>query len=209
MDDKTRKYGSLIAEIVRLIAAALAGFFAGTDQVQAIVWTWWDPSVGPQVVLLCAVPVVPVVRKWYERHSFPAEVGERSMTKQSFKDESDVNLIMARYLKTGILESQMRQVPRYGDFTSAEDYHSCMNRVRAAEELFMRLPAKVRDYVDNDPKKLLELVFDPARVDECRELGLIPEIKEPPAAPAAAGAAAVPPAPIAGGEAKPEGVPAS
>jgi len=200
----------MVLEVVRLIAAALAGFFAGSDGVQGAVWSWWIPGAPMLPVLFCAVPVVPLVRKWYEREAFKQDVGLVSRTKQSFREEADINTIMRRYLRTGILESQARGVPRYGDFTSAEDYHACMTRVRQAEELFMTLPAEVRDHVDNDPRKLLDLVFDPSRVDEARELGLIPELKkDEPAAPAAgaapeAGAAAPPPEPTA--KATPGGV---
>lgn len=206
ISDKDRRVAQMVLEIVRLVAAALAGFFAGTDGVQAIVWTWWsDPVYLPALVMLAAGPVVmPGVRKPWERVRVTTPVGELSRTKQSFREEADINAIMRRYLRTGILESQARGTPRYGDFTSAEDFHACMTRVRNAEELFLRLPAEVRDYVDNDPKELLELVFDPARVDEARALGLIPEV------PNAEGGAPVPagPAVRASGEG-PGSVPAS
>lgn len=99
-----------------------------------------------------------------------------SRTKQSFKEESDINAIMRRYL-SGQTDVVMRRrtEPRYGDFTSASDFFTAMTKVKEAEMLFMELPAEVRAHVDNDPGKLLELVFDPERREECAALGLLSE----------------------------------
>lgn len=110
-------------------------------------------------------------RRAYARVSTP--VGERSRTKQSFAEESDVNAIMRKYLATGIIEHQNREAPRYGDFTNADDYLSAVNRIKSADASFAALPAKVRDHVENDPAKLLALVFDPERREEAAELGLV------------------------------------
>jgi len=38
-----------------------------------------------------------------------------SLTKQSFKDECDVNLIVKRYTETGMINSIPRTTPQYGD----------------------------------------------------------------------------------------------
>lgn len=116
-----------------------------------------------------------------DRERVRTAVGERSKTKQSFAEETDINAIMRKYLATGILEHQNMSPPRYGDFTSADGYLSAMNKVKRAEELFAGLPAKVRDHVENDPSKLLALVFDPKRREEAAELGLVdPKEEEKP-----------------------------
>lgn len=101
-------------------------------------------------------------------------VGARSRTKQSFGPDSDVNAIMRKYLSTGLVDHLNRAEPRYGDFSEASDYLTAMSMVREAQLRFESLPSKVRDYVDNDPAKLLDLVYDVNRVDEVRALGLIP-----------------------------------
>lgn len=108
------------------------------------------------------------------------DVGTRSRTKQSFKDDTDVNAIMRKYLSSGLVSHMNRQQPRYGDFSSGVDFKEALDSVRDAEARFLELPSHVRDYVDNDPAKLLDLVFDPARVEEVRKLGLIPPGEETP-----------------------------
>lgn len=102
------------------------------------------------------------------------DVGTRSRTKQSFGPDTDVNAIMRKYLSTGLVDHMNRSEPRYGDFSDATDYLTAMSMVREAQLRFDSLPAKVRDHVDNDPAKLLDMVFDVNRVDEVRALGLIP-----------------------------------
>lgn len=109
-------------------------------------------------------------------------VGEKSRTKQSFAEETDINAIMRKYLSSGIMPHIASSPPRYGDFSSAGDYLESMNKVKDAEQRFADLPSNVRDHVDNDPAKLLELAYDESRRDELVELGLLPPEPEAPVA---------------------------
>ena len=69
--------------------------------------------------------------------------GER-LVKQEFKGESDVNSIMRRIKRTGVLpESFNRGVARYGGFSQVPDFATMHDRVMAARELFMALPAQL------------------------------------------------------------------
>lgn len=119
-------------------------------------------------------------------------VGVRSRTKQSFKEESDLNSVMRRYRNTGLLPNLNQALGHYGDFSNADDYLAAMESVREADALFAALPARVRDHVNNDPAQLLLLVHDPERRAELQELGLVPPPPVEPVVPA--GAPAVPPA---------------
>lgn len=98
---------------------------------------------------------------------------EPSLTKQSFSDECDINVIMARFEKTGVLTSENAQSPRYGDFSDVIDYDESLRVVMEAEEAFMALPAKVRARFQNDPSEIIEFVRDPANLQEAVSLGLI------------------------------------
>lgn len=93
-------------------------------------------------------------------------------TRQSEKDNCDINRIMAKYARTGVLEHVQRYEGRYGDFASAPEYHEACNKVLAANEMFNSLPAAVRNYFDNDPAEFLACAGDPERQDELVELGL-------------------------------------
>ena len=95
-----------------------------------------------------------------------------SMTHQSFADECEINNIMKKYEKTGVLTHVREHQGQYGDFISAMDYHSAMNAIVRADEMFMDLPAAVRARFGNDPAAFLGAAQDPERIEEMRELGL-------------------------------------
>lgn len=97
-----------------------------------------------------------------------------SLTKQSFRDEADINVIMKRYAASGDLPGFNAAQGRYGDFSSVPDYHECLNRVREAEASFMRLPAEIRAKFAHDPGELLAAALDESRWPELEELGLVP-----------------------------------
>ncbi len=94
-----------------------------------------------------------------------------SRTKQSFKDETDINAIMARFQTTGMLEFVNKHEPQYGDVT-AIDFQTSMQSVARARELFADLPSKVRDRFNNDPAELLEFLDNPDNREEAVLLGL-------------------------------------
>ncbi|AXH75546.1 MAG: internal scaffolding protein [Microviridae sp.] len=129
-------------------------------------------------------------------------VGTVSMTKQSFKDVSDINVIMAKYVRTGVIESVSGRVAKFGDFSNIGDFHSAMNRVSAAQEAFMDLPAKIRDYCRNDPGEFLDLISDSARRSELEALGLVKPLEkalEEPKAAVLASPGSAGPGPVIGG----------
>lgn len=95
-----------------------------------------------------------------------------SRTKQADLKASDINHIVAKWVRTGV-PPQTQGALRYGDFSNVDDYLTCCMRVREAEEQFMRLPSRVRKYCDNNPGKFLDLVFDPERRGVLEALGLV------------------------------------
>ncbi len=100
--------------------------------------------------------------------------GGNGRTHQSMADECDINRIMARFEKDGVLTHVAKFDGKYGDFTGAMDYHSAYNQVILAGEMFMSLPASIRDVFDNDPGMFLAFAEDPDNEDEMREMGLLP-----------------------------------
>lgn len=104
-----------------------------------------------------------------------------SRTKQSFKKECDINVLMARYVRNGVLPQNVGNA-RYGDFMEAPDFLEGQRLIKDAEAQFMALPAKVRDRFKNDTAKFLEFVADTKNYDEARSLGLLKD-EPPPAAP--------------------------
>lgn len=110
----------------------------------------------------------------------PDDLGgfEKTKTQQSFAEEVDVNNIVARALKTGLLGDPMAQAARqavFGDFSEVGSYHDAMNKVVAAQNAFMELPADLRARFNNDPGLLCEFMANEANLEEAVKLGLVPD----------------------------------
>lgn len=95
-----------------------------------------------------------------------------SRTKQEFRDECNINSIMAKYQKGEMVTHVNRFGGNYGDFTSVQDYQSSLNQVMQAQDMFLTLPAKVRSEFHNDPGRFLAFVQDPKNADELVKMGL-------------------------------------
>ncbi len=104
-------------------------------------------------------------------------------TKQADKDSCDINVIMAKYMKTGLISHAAKYAGEYG-FAPAVNFHEAMNIVTRGEQMFAELPAKVRDRFLNDPGRFLEFVQDEKNREEMVEMGLL-DAPEPPPKPAA------------------------
>ncbi|WNK13545.1 MAG: internal scaffolding protein [Microvirus sp.] len=111
------------------------------------------------------------------------------ITDQSFKDDADINVIMARAEATGELPNPIVHGNRVGEFldisNAPESYQDAWNIVHDAEARFLELPAKVRSRFANDPFSLLSFLQDPANLEEARSLGLVsaPVVSEEPVVP--------------------------
>jgi len=107
----------------------------------------------------------------HKRVSF--ETTGPSLTHQANAAECDINHIMQKYQKTGVLEHQNKFQGNYGDYTNVpQDYHESMNAVLAANDMFMSLPSKIRRRFSNDAGQFLEFVSDQKNQSEMIELGL-------------------------------------
>lgn len=95
-----------------------------------------------------------------------------SRTKQQFKEECDINNIISRFLKTGVLNFTSKNAPRYGDVTAIE-YQDAMLKVAQARTLFAELPAAIRSRFDNEPAQFLAFVQDEKNRDEALAMGLL------------------------------------
>lgn len=114
-------------------------------------------------------------------------------TKQAHKAECDINTILAKYRKTGILPGLIKANPAYGDFSAVEDYQTSIEVVRKAEEQFAALPARARERFANNPAAFLAFCADPKNGKEMIAMGLASETpskapKDPATTPAPRGA---------------------
>ena len=107
---------------------------------------------------------VPSVRSLRRRVAFEC-VGP-SCTKQAFADECDINQIMLRFQRTGVISHVNTRTGEFMDVSNVLDYREALESVRKAEELFMGLPAKVRGRFDNDAGAYLAFLQDPKNQTE-------------------------------------------
>ena len=112
--------------------------------------------------------------------------GRPSRTKQSFKDECDINTIVRRFGLTGQLPSDIR-MPLNGDFTNVPDFRTAMDMIVAARESFEAMPADVRSRFHNDAAEFVDFCSDPKNRDEAIKLGLVEKpLQKAPTGPVAA-----------------------
>ncbi len=104
-----------------------------------------------------------------------------SKTKQSFKDECNINNIMNKYMKDGLIEHTNEHRGKYINLPEFDDYHDALNQIQDANEAFASLTSQLRGRFENDPAKFLEFVLDENNRDEINSLGLgvIPDAPAP------------------------------
>lgn len=100
-------------------------------------------------------------------------------TKQEFVKECDINFIMQKYTRTGVLPELIKTDPKYGDFSSAPDFREAQDIIAHANEQFAALSSRQRERFGNDPARFLEFVADGENSDEMAKLGFMkPEAVE-------------------------------
>jgi phage internal scaffolding protein len=102
---------------------------------------------------------------------------DASLAQQQFKDECDINNILRQFNITGQLPDAPLS-PRYGDFTGISDYKTALDRVIAADEEFMNLPAAIRARFNNDAAELIEFLNNDENRAEAEKLGLTTPIEQ-------------------------------
>jgi phage internal scaffolding protein len=117
-------------------------------------------------------------RKPYFRHAYTPQhrllkhFDGPGRTKQEFKDESDINNIMARYMRTGLIDNVTQKLPQFAD-VDGSTFHDAMMIVAESKTLFQELPSHIRTEFDNDPGQFLDFVHNPENRSQMAEWGLL------------------------------------
>jgi phage internal scaffolding protein len=96
-----------------------------------------------------------------------------SRTLQSSAAETNINTIMRKYEKTGIIDHKAKYAGRYGEAPEKTDFHEAMVLIADANTMFNDLPASIRSDFKNDPGEFLAFVSDDENLDQMVEMGLI------------------------------------
>jgi len=117
--------------------------------------------------------------KFRTRYGEHLDVGistpEPTRAKQAFKEDADVNNIVRRFQKTGLLPNPNGPAPMYGDFSEPVQLQEALDIVNRANEQFDSLPAHVRKRFHNSPQEFLEFTHDASNQQEMEKLGLFSE----------------------------------
>jgi len=103
------------------------------------------------------------------------------LTKQSMAKDTDINLIMAKYQKTGLVNFVNENQGEYMEAPEM-DFHQAIDYIAKSKELFDEMPSTLRKRFNNDPGEFLDFVHDPNNADEMVSLGLAKRVNEAPAA---------------------------
>lgn len=103
----------------------------------------------------------------------PVLVCGESLTKQAFKDQVNINKIIAKYNKTGMINHLSSRPGFYGDVSHIRSYQESLAVVQEAQELFAGLSAEVRARFGNDPEQMIVFLSDEKNRDEAVKLGLV------------------------------------
>lgn len=91
-------------------------------------------------------------------------------TKQSFKDSTDINMILQRAQRGESLSHLQRHGATYGDFSNVDDLLTAHSHVERGQQIFNELPSEVRKEFDQDMGKFFAFVNDPANAERLPEI---------------------------------------
>ncbi len=95
----------------------------------------------------------------------------KTMAKQSFANECDINNILKRFGKSGQIDHLAAKPPEYG-VVEGSDLHTLMNVVAEANSAYEVLPDSLRDRFSS-PHELVSFLGDEANRAEAIDLGLV------------------------------------
>lgn len=95
-------------------------------------------------------------------------------TQQQFKQDCDINRIVAQYAKGVMPIGNAHQPLSTEDFYAVTDFQSAMNAVRRGTEAFNGLTSALRAQFNNDPQLFVDFVTNPDNIEAVRDLGLAP-----------------------------------
>lgn len=106
------------------------------------------------------------------RNRVTVDASGPSRTKQAPRQQTNINLMVGRYKKTGVFAHLNPRTPTYGDYSQSVTLEEAYDLVQNANRSFMELPAAVRALADNDPVTLLAMLADEGATDALVKAGL-------------------------------------
>lgn len=93
---------------------------------------------------------------------------DKGRTIQEQKQGTDINYIMERFTRTGLIEHVRQNEPQFGDFTGI-DFQEMQDQVAKVKQLFDSLPSKVKQQFEHDPQKYLDFIAHQENVQDMKD----------------------------------------
>lgn len=104
------------------------------------------------------------------------------MTKVNLAEALDINNIIKKYNKTGVMQNSHDFEGMYGQFDSF-DLKEAMQKVIDAETLFLQVPSEIRNNFGNDAGAFIDYATDSENKDQMIKWGLANATPPPPDSP--------------------------
>lgn len=91
-------------------------------------------------------------------------------TKQTFKDETDINKIIRKAQKAGTVSHLIKHGAHYGDYADVPTLLEAHERISAGQAIFDELPSELRQEFGGSQFEFFKFVNDPANVDRLQEV---------------------------------------
>ncbi len=104
------------------------------------------------------------------------KVYDDGRTKQSFKDQTDINKILAKASRTRAISHLDKWGGQYGDFTGF-DMMEAQNNLAKAHRIFDELPGEIKREFQQNPSEFFKFASDPANAGRLTQL--MPELAQP------------------------------
>jgi len=121
--------------------------------------------------------------KIYSRYDTPKHPGliceGATRTQQHFKDDADINNIVARNRVSNDPMNPPSRRPIFGEFASLPEYQTAQTAIAHANQAFATLDSGLRKRFSNNPAEMIAFLDDPSNRDEAIRLGLVkqPELE--------------------------------
>lgn len=106
-----------------------------------------------------------------------SEVWGEARTKQSFKDETDVNRLVHKLQRGESIAHLQKYGGVYGDFSDTDDLLTAHHRLQRGQKIFDELPGEVRREFGNNPLEFFKFVNDPGNAGRLEEV--LPALARP------------------------------
>lgn len=102
--------------------------------------------------------------------TFASDEYSDGRTKQSFKDDTDINKLLARAARGDSISHLAKHGAMYGDFSDIDDLLTANARLEKGTEIFNSLPGEIRREFKNSPSNFFNYVNDPQNSERLGEL---------------------------------------